>query len=138
VTPAPPLPFDAPRLAAQLRASMERGVVTLLVIDAKWLLAAPPGAAAGLLRQLLEAIPGWCGAVIVAADDYATAQALVPPDGPYSVPGAVILPADSRMRAFDLRRLLIEARGRAMRSLGSRAGEAGTLPLLSGTRSKAA
>ncbi|MFL6857555.1 MAG: hypothetical protein ACJ8EB_06550 [Allosphingosinicella sp.] len=138
VAPAPPLPFDVPRLAAQLQALMERGVVTLLVLDPQWLLAVPPGTGAGLLRQLLDAIPGWCGAVIIAADQSTAAQALVPADGPYAVPGAVVLPLDSRIRAFDFRRILVETRGRAMRSLGARAGDGQTLPLLSGTRSKAA
>lgn len=138
VAPTPPLPFDVARLAGQLRALMDRGVVTLLVLDPQWLLAIPPGTAAGLLRDLLDAIPGWSGAIVVADNVSPDAQALVPPDGPFAVPGASVLPADPVMRAFELRRVLVEARGRAMRSLGSRAGDAQTLPLLSSTRSKAA
>jgi hypothetical protein len=138
VAPAPPLPFDVQRLADQLRALMNRGVSTLLVVDSEWLLAPEPGTAAGLLRNLIEVIPEWSGAIVI-ADDVATgAQALVPAEGPFAVPGAYLLPADPGMRAFELRRVLVEARGKAMRSLGSRTGDAQALPLLSSTRSKAA
>lgn len=136
--PTPPLPFEVARLAGQLRALGDRGVVTLLVVDPQWLLAFPDGTAAGLLRELLEAMPDWSGAIVVADDASTAAQPLVPADGPFAVPGAFVLPADPMGRAFELRRVLVEARGRAMRSLGSRGAGAQTLPLLSSSRSKAA
>lgn len=136
--PAPPLPFDVARLAGQLRALGDRGVVTLLVVDPQWLLAPPEGAAAGLLRELLAAIPDWSGAIVVAHDASTAAQPLVPVEGRFGVPGAFVLPGDAASRAFELRRVLVEARGKAMRSLGSRGAGAQTLPLLSGSQSKAA
>lgn len=138
VAPTPPLPFDVPRLAGQLRALMDRGVSTLLVVDPQWLLAQPAGAAAVLLRQLLEAIPDWSGIIVVADDGASGADTLVPAGGPFAVPGALVLPSDPGQRAFELRRTLIDARGRAMRALGARAGDSSTLPLLSAVGSRAA
>lgn len=136
VAPKPPLPFDVALLADQLRALMQRGVVTLLVVDPEWLLALPPGAAAELLRKLQEAVPEWTGAILV--DAIAGAQALVPAQGPYAVPGAVVLSADPDVRALELRGMLVEARGRVMRSLGTRSNGFQALPLLSGVGSRAA
>lgn len=136
--PAPPLPFDVQRLAGQLRALMDRGVSTLMVIDSQWLLAQPAGVAAALLRQVLDAVPDWSGAVVIADDAASGAETLVPAGGPFGVPGASVLPSGPAQRALDLRRILVETRGRAMRSLASKAADPSTIPLLSAARSRAA
>lgn len=138
VAPAPPLPFDVPRLASQLRAMMDRGVSTLLVVDPQWLLSQPSGTAANLLRQLMDAVPGWFGITVVADSGPDGANTLIPANGPFAVPGAVALPSDPAQRAIELRRILIDARGRALRALGARAGDASALPLLSAVGSRAA
>lgn len=129
---APDQPLDPVRLGDQLAALAARGVVALLIVDAAWL-AADNGA---MLRELGKA-PGWTGPVIVAAAGSDDPAPLLPADGPFAVPGATLLPSGRDQRVFELRRIIVEARGRVMATLAKASGSA-SLPLLGGAGSRAA